>query len=307
MVVTTLEVIWCNLYNTNKNSSPVKRRFNTQKLVHCKETALKYQTELSESIIKSRSKGIRSIEKLKDSIREIAEKHIGYKEVTKNRQVDDEEVNRLSKEQKCLRLAIQNSEDPKKIEKLKSERKQILKTMEKRIKKLKGEEIDRLVNEIEKAKDDKKMFKAVPNTNRKTVQNQFVYNKEGQCVTKPEDIHKIIETHFKEHFQKEGLVPVEMFEGEGRKLNKELTTLDVKKAVITMSNNRAPGKDNISAELFKYARNIVHEEIAIIINKVFENHTYIDIGYGILIPLSKPNKIKGPVNPFMSEEFSKMK
>ena len=67
MVVTTLEVIWCNLYNTNKNSSPVKRRFNTQKLVHCKETALKYQTELSESIIKSRSEGIRSIEKLKDS------------------------------------------------------------------------------------------------------------------------------------------------------------------------------------------------------------------------------------------------
>ena len=63
-----------------------------------------------------------------------------------------------------------------------------------------------------------------------------------------------------------------------------------------MSNNRAPGFDNITIELIKYGTEELVEIICNSLNSIFEENNYnAEIGRGVLIPLPKPKKIKGPI------------
>ena len=88
---------------------------------------------------------------------------------------------------------------------------------------------------------------------------------------------------------------IERHKGPPRALNKPITREEVTKIINTTMNNKAPGKDNISVELLKYAPS-VHNKIAEILNNMFEKHSEIDTGSAILVPLQKPPlKKKGPV------------
>ena len=63
-----------------------------------------------------------------------------------------------------------------------------------------------------------------------------------------------------------------------------------------MANNKAPAKDNINVKLLKYAPEEMYEEIANIMNGIYErNDTSIKLGTGILLPIPKPKKTQGPV------------
>ena len=70
----------------------------------------------------------------------------------------------------------------------------------------------------------------------------------------------------------------------------------MKQAIKTLKNNRAPGIDNVSGELIKYGPEILHEYIRDTLNQIVETGTYPEeIKVGILNPLQKPGKPKGPV------------
>ena len=70
----------------------------------------------------------------------------------------------------------------------------------------------------------------------------------------------------------------------------------MKTAVWKMTNNKAPGKDNINVELIKYASEEIYKEIANILNRIYErNDTGVELGTGILLPFQKPKKAQGPV------------
>ena len=70
----------------------------------------------------------------------------------------------------------------------------------------------------------------------------------------------------------------------------------MKTAVWKMTNNKAPGKDNINVGLIKCAPEEIYKEIANILNGIYErNDTIIKLGTGILLPLQKPNKTQRPV------------
>ena len=231
---------------------------------------------------------------MKNIIKEKARSILGYNETKKMHAVRNDEVEKMSKEQKNLRLEIENCKDQTKRQELKSRRKIILKNITKKIKEIKEKEIEEVLREVEKTKDSGKMFKAVKQLHRKKFENPFIHDENGKSITKKQEVYKIIESHFREHFCKED-TNLSRFVEEPRKLNKEITAKEVEDAVRKMSNNKAPGKDNIPVELLKYAPKIVYEEITKTLNSIFEDHESVDIGYGILIPLPKPLKTKGPV------------
>ena len=81
-----------------------------------------------------------------------------------------------------------------------------------------------------------------------------------------------------------------------KRLNKLITTEEVTKAVEKMANNKAHGRDNMNAELIKYAPREMHVEISNILNDIFKNNDdEIKLGTGILLPIPKPKKYQGPV------------
>ena len=62
-----------------------------------------------------------------------------------------------------------------------------------------------------------------------------------------------------------------------------------------MKPNESAGCDEIPVELIKYAPDKIHEQIAKIYNNMAETGDIPkEVTYGILKPLQKPNKAKGP-------------
>eukprot|EP00112_Aurelia_sp_Birch-Aquarium-sp1_P012816 Seg270.3 transcript_id=Seg270.3/GoldUCD/mRNA.D3Y31 product="hypothetical protein" protein_id=Seg270.3/GoldUCD/D3Y31 len=165
--------------------------------------------------------------------------------------------------------------------------------MKKRMKEVKEKEIEELIKEVESAKNDAKMFKAVKALQKRNPGIQFVHDENNKCMKQPQEIYKIIEKHFKEHFQKINAEKIIKFSSQPKKLTNEITTKEVRQAIQKMSNNKAPGKDGINVELIKYGPEESHEEISTILNDIFRfNDEEIKIGTGILLPVPKQKKTK---------------
>ena len=62
----------------------------------------------------------------------------------------------------------------------------------------------------------------------------------------------------------------------------------------SLSNNKAPGEDNINGELLRHGTPLLDKTIAEIYNTAFEKHEDLDISGGVLIATQKPGKKKGP-------------
>ena len=234
-------------------------------------------------------------EKLKGIITSTAENVIGFKKKLTKHQCNNDEIEKLSLQQKQLRLQIESGKCPEKIKDLRKSRKEILKQIQKKVKEANEKRIEALVDDIESAKDDTRMFKAIKLLTTKHTKIKFVHDENQHCVSQPQEMQKIIERHFKDHFQKNNLNGIDKFACDPKKLNKEISPEEIKTAISKMSNNKAPGKDNIDVELVKYAPEEVHTEIAEVLNNVFEtNDDQLKLGTGVLLPLPKPKKTQGP-------------
>ena len=67
-----------------------------------------------------------------------------------------------------------------------------------------------------------------------------------------------------------------------------------------LNNNRSDGYDNISEELIKYGPDILRNILPTIMNEALEKHADTAAGNGILVPLTKPEKIKGSIKNLRS-------
>ena len=98
------------------------------------------------------------------------------------------------------------------------------------------------------------------------------------------------------HFKKENINNIKKFITGAKRLKRKITAKEVKTAVWKMTNNKAPGKDNINVELIKYAPEEIYKEIDNILNGIYErNDIRIKLETGILLPLQKPKKTQGRV------------
>ena len=88
---------------------------------------------------------------------------------------------------------------------------------------------------------------------------------------------------------------MEPFVGPPRPLNNKIKVEEVRKNTKKLKNNRSADHKRITAELMKYGPDELNTIIAEVLNNIFEKHRDVDTGSGILTPINKPNKTKGPV------------
>jgi hypothetical protein len=233
-------------------------------------------------------------EELGDILQEAAAEIVGHKTPENKKKVDDNQLKKMSEDQGNLHLAITKETDPEKMKEARKERKRIAKEIQTRLKILREEEIDKIVEDIEQLKDDAKMFRAVRNMKKRKFENPTVHDKEGKNVTSPDQVYKVIEEHFKKHFYKENEPEIERFIGQPKPLRRPVTSQEIYKVVKTMSNNKAYVK--IPVELIKYSPASIYDKTSNIINNIFEKHTDVKTGNSDLVALQKPPpKKKGPV------------
>ena len=115
-----------------------------------------------------------------------------------------------------------------------------------------------------------------------------IRNKKGKFIGNSREKLKCITEYFKELFsgdrQKEDVIPPET-------MRIPFTAVEIEKASKKLKNNKSSGKDNVAPEYIKYAPQIIHQEIASILNKTAEVLKCPEaINTGILLPLPKPPK-----------------
>ena len=139
------------------------------------------------------------------------------------------------------------------------------------------------------------MFKAVQELSRRKFENPYVHDEKGRKVTSPQEIYTIIHEHFKKQFSVPTEEEMEPFDGLPRPLNNKIRVEEVRKNMMKLKNNRSADHKRITAEMMKYGPDELIKIIALVLKDIFEKHRDVDTGSGILTPINKPNKTKGPV------------
>ena len=128
--------------------------------------------------------------------------------MTKKHQINNnnDEIIELSKQQKNLRLQINNNPNHHLNDSLRIKRNAILTKIHNLIKAKKNEQIDKQLEEIEKCKDDStRMFSAIKKLQRMKPKQQLLINtKEGKLTAIEKEQANIIADHFHTQFFKEG-------------------------------------------------------------------------------------------------------
>ena len=111
---------------------------------------------------------------------------------------------------------------------------------------------------------------------------------------KAEAIMVYFQEQFTDQYHADGPLPA--FEGPPRPLDVPITSEEVRVATPKLKNGKSNGPDNIPNELVKAWDPSCNIAYANIINESFVTNTHIgSIGQGILTPLQKPGKDKGPM------------
>lgn len=259
VVVAEFELDLFKMFKPQRN--PSEKPFNSCLLTCNVQKREEYKNQLDERLNQLRGRGNAEWNEIRTSITETAKEVIGYRKNDKNKKPENEEVAKLSKKQKELRLEIAECNDPVKVQSLKARRNKLLHSIKTTLLNNKEKELDEKVSEINLLEDSAKMFKSVREPTRKKFENAFVLDKNRKKVTNPQEMYNIIKGHFQQQFFDNTEVYLKPFIGNPRKLNNEITLLQVTKAVKKLNNSRAPGFDMISAEMVKYGPAVLLELI----------------------------------------------
>ena len=292
---------WPLLYKkTNSISKTREKTVDTKKLIQDETTRKNYQCRVAEQIKEAQTQERRlphqRWEQIKGIIHQSALEEIGTVSKTTSNRINDLTLETMSKEQKELRMKLEICKNAEKILEMRRQRKTILKKMQKRMKEVRDKQIEDILNEVAGVKDDNRMFKAIKALYSKKSTIKFVHDENGRSVVEPQEMQRLIEKHFKGQLNKPDAVEVPKFITEARKLNRMITAEEVSQNATRMANNRKSGKDLVAVEWIKHGPEELKEEIADILNGIFEHNDHqMKMGQGILLPIPKPNKPQGPI------------
>ena len=151
------------------------------------------------------------------------------------------------------------------------------------------------MEEIDQCKDDSaRMFKAIRSLQNATPKEPLLLDtKTGGKTAVDEDHAEIITEFFKSLFQCETAEKME--DVPPKEMEEKFKTKEVSKAISKLKNNKAAGIDELHAEQLKYGPEMIHAEIADILNEVARTGDHPrEINLGVLAALQKPGKPVGP-------------
>ena len=297
IVIADMEINWHmktpDIKSKTNKQTAVEKLHEEKYSTEYKDILLQKITELDiTNITNPQEKWNSIVESCKSSSLEV----LGHREKhkTNTRSETDTKIKSMSTEQKKIRNDIHASTDHKTRKNLQSKRNEIMRKIHKELQNKRQEHIVRSIAEIEACKDDStKMYKAIRNMVRDKPNKIIVKTTEGITCNDTQATDTITE-FFEQMFYKENediytdIKPMQM--------QQPFTATEVKTAIRSLKNNKSPGVDNLTAEELKHSPNIMHQHIADLINTIAETGKYpSELNEGILIPIQKPGKPKGPV------------
>ena len=212
------------------------------------------------------------------------------------KQSTNEDVIKLSGEQKRLKQQIDCSKDMHRRRILRQTRNNKLHQIHDLLLAEQSEQVDKKIELIEREKDDsRKMFSVIKELYREKPKTPLlIQTGEGSLTANPAEQCKLIAAHFKELFFKD-VEPIRATNPQA--MRKPFTRDEISQAIMKLRNNRSSGLDNVTAELLKYGPEILSNEIALIYNCLAETGDCpLEITQGLLCALQKPGKTKGPLD-----------
>jgi len=219
---------------------------------------------------------------------------VGHEARVPRRRVYDPKIEQLSKQQRDMRLQWANTTDATKRAELKHQRNVLQHSIRKLCKDNEEKRLDSMAAEVERLKDGAKMFKAVSMMTRKRAQPPVVEDDQGHIIGNIPESLNVIQKHFNAQFNRDEDSPIEPFVGTPKPLERPITAAELESCFKRLNNNKAPGPDGINPEFLKHGGTALATAFSQCLNRMFEEHSPIDLGEGILIPLQKPNKKRGP-------------
>ena len=131
LLVAKIELTWARIHHKRMPNTS-QNRFDTRQLTQNEENQVRYREQIKQETASREyvaEQQDNKWEKLKDIIKCAAETHVRYKKKANNQKISDPDPERMSKEQKDIRLQIENCKDPEKNKQLRKSRKKILKEM----------------------------------------------------------------------------------------------------------------------------------------------------------------------------------
>ena len=138
------------------------------------------------------------------------------------------------------------------------------------------------------------MYTAVHELNNNSDRSIIVENKDGLILQNGEQRVERITEHLKLKLNKVTSVTYLIFHLGNSIVQSQQGKLP--KQPWHLKNSKSPGCDNVQTELIKYGSEIIHRQIAHILNHTAETGEYPEeVKFGQLLSFPKPGKPKGPV------------
>ena len=222
---------------------------------------------------------------------------LGVKDKRSN-QSENKEIKELSERKQRLKNKMQGCNSQETRSKLRDEMKSTKKKINKKLKKIEEDDIDKKLELLEQIKDDNTKYFYVLRDLQKLNNNKkasiIVKDKEGNCPGSTQEKITVIEEYFKETLAPDDMKE-EFLNVPPQEMSQKFTANEIQKLAKKLNNDKACGPDQLHAEYIKHAPPIIHEKIAEIYNDTAATgDTPTSLIHGLLLPLPKPGKQKGP-------------
>ena len=296
MVIMNLKINLPKLNRPKIDTNPIINK----ELLRKQEYVQSYKNQLNEkhaSVDKEYENNQDKWNHIVDTCLETGKEVLGVR-AKKEKPPENKVIKELSDRKKRIDAKVKCSNNTEIKSKLQSEAKSIKKLINKKLKEQEEQELDRKLEHLESIKDDNTKYFYVLrdlqkiNTNKKA--SIIVKDKEGNCPGSTQDKIKIIEEYFKETLSPETMKD-EFLQVPPQEMSQKFTTNEIQALAQRLNNDKACGPDNLHAEYIKHAPPVIFEKIADIINNTAATgDAPTSLVHGLLLPLPKPGKPKGP-------------